>query len=299
MTSRAARIRALRFALAGLIAIASLSAGADEVARGDSAWERRAEGEVEGLPQLGPIEEAVAAYEQALAEQPERLEASWKLLRALHFAGDFATQDPTQQREIFDRAIEVSEAALALLSKRTASGSKLEELEANELVARIEATGVATSDVARLYFWSAINWGAWSRSAGLLRTVQQGVAERLRRYALVTIALEPGYECGGAFRLLGRLHAKLPRVPFLSGWVDRSKAIPLLDRAYELSPSHPGNSLLLALTLLDLDATRRAEALELLEQVAALEPRSSARVEDLVLRRQAREELVALRAEST
>jgi hypothetical protein len=121
--------------------------------------------------------------------------------------------------------------------------------------------------------------------------VREGVATRLRRYTQIAIDLEPEYEEGGAFRLLGRLHAELPRVPFLSGWVDRGRAIPLVERAYAVAPANPGNRLLLALTLLELAPERRAEALDLLRQVEGVTPRPSMQIEDLYARREAREKL--------
>ena len=74
--------RASRLLLASLLGLASLGAYADAVARGDSAWAGRAEGERDGRPLPGPILEAVRAYEAALAARPESLEARWKLLRA-------------------------------------------------------------------------------------------------------------------------------------------------------------------------------------------------------------------------
>jgi hypothetical protein len=164
---------------------------------------------------------------------------------------------------------------------------------------RLEVAGIPPNDVARLYFWSAINWGAWSRNSGLLSAVRQGVANRLHRYTLITIALEPEYDEGGAFRLLGRLHAELPRVPFVSGWIDRNESIPLVERAYAMAPANPSNRLLLALTLLDLAPERRSEALDLLKQVEGLTPRPSMRVEDLIVRREARDRLAAERVEET
>lgn len=158
---------------------------------------------------------------------------------------------------------------------------------------RIERAGLDPRDVARLYFWSAIHWGAWAREAGLLRAVGDGVAGRLHEYTRVAANLEPGYEQGGALRLLGRLHAELPRVPFVSGWVDRGRALPLVERAYALAPEHPGNRVLLALTLLDLAPGRRDEALELLRSVDDSAPRPSMRIEDLAVRELAREVLDA------
>jgi tetratricopeptide (TPR) repeat protein len=276
---------------AALLGVVSLGAYADDLARGDLAWRNRAEGEREGRPRPDPILEAIRSYEAALAARPESLEASWKLLRALHFAGDFVFEDRGERREIFDRGRQVSEPGLELLARQVGSGKRLDELEPEALERLLDAAGVSSSDVARLYFWSAVNWGAWSRVVGLLGAVRQGVATRLHRYTQITIALEPEYEEGGAFRLLGRLHAELPRVPFLSGWVDRGKAIPLVERAYAIAPAHPGNPLLLALTLLDLAPERRAEALDLLRQVEGLTPRPSLRIEDLFVRREARERL--------
>jgi hypothetical protein len=227
------------------------------------------------------------------------VEARWKLLRALHFAGDFAAPGEEESRRIFDRTREVSEQGLDLLADGVGSRVRLEEMDPEEIRNRLAAAEVSERDVARLYFWSAINWGAWSRNAGLLSAVPQGVANRIHRYTLITIALEPEYDEGGAFRLLGRLHAELPRVPFVSGWIDRGESIPLLERAYAMAPANPGNRLLLAITLLDLAPERHREALDLLKQVEGLTPRTSMRIEDLAMRREARERLAAERVGET
>jgi hypothetical protein len=292
-SSRRAVGRVGRCLLTALVGLASIAAGVDDVARGDSAWARRAEGEREGRPQPGAILEALRSYESALSAHPESLETRWKLLRALHFAGDFASEDEQEKRRIFARGGEVSEQGIALLADQVSFGARLEEMDPERIGSRLEAAGIPTSDVARFYFWSAISWGAWSRKVGLLDAVRQGVANRLHRYALVTIALEPELEEGGAFRLLSRLHAELPRVPFVSGWVDRDQALPMIERACAMAPANPGNRLLLALTLLDLAPLRAREALDLLQQVEELEPRPSMRIEDLALRREARERLAA------
>jgi tetratricopeptide (TPR) repeat protein len=279
--------------LAFAFALGCLGAQADPIARGDAAWERRAEGAREGRPQPGPIREAESAYERALEVGPESLEAHWKLLRALHFAGDFAQPEKEEARRIFARARQVSEHGLEVLADRL---GPLEELDPEALRDRAERSDLVPSDVARLHFWSAINWGAWSRTVGVLQAVRQGVANRLHRYTTIAIALEPDYDEGGAYRLLGRLHAELPRVPFVSGWVDPSQALPLIERAYALAPENPGNRLLLALTLLELAPERRREALELLDRVARLTPRHAMQIEDLAMRREARARLREERA---
>lgn len=281
--------------LAVLLGFCSAAARADEVARGDAAWARRAEGEREGRPLPGPIRQAVRSYENVLTARPESLKVRWKLLRALHFAGHFASEGREEKRRIFDRAKDVSEQGLGLLADQVGSGVRLEEMDPEQIGSLLQAMEVSPSDVARLHFWSAINWGAWSRTVGLLGAVRQGVANRLFRCTLIAIALEPEYDGGGAFRLLGRLHAELPRVPFVSGWVDREQAIPLVERAYAMAPANPGNRLLLALTLLDLAPERHSEAVDLLKQVDGLAPRPAMRIEDHAMSVEARDRLIAAR----
>jgi tetratricopeptide (TPR) repeat protein len=283
--------RAGWIALVAVLGICCLGAVSDDIARGDRAWARRAEGERDGRPSSAPILEAVRAYEGALAARPDSLEVRWKLLRALHFAGDFASRSPDTQREIFDRAASVSEQSLDLVTGLVGGGGRLDRIDPEEIGSRLDAAGLLRADVARIYFWSAINWGAWSRVVGLLGAVRQGVADRLHRYTLIAIALEPDYDEGGALRLLGRLHAELPRVPFVSDWVDRDQALPMVERAYALAPANPGNRLLLALTLMELAPERLDEAIDLLDQVGRLEPRPSMVIEDLAMRREARERL--------
>lgn len=277
---------------AGAGGTAAASAPGDSpLERGDVAWSQRHRGAGDGGPAPGPIEAAIAAYDEALAREPGGLEARWKLLRALHFAGEFVAGDEAASRRRFERATDVAEEGMRRLARRTGDGVRLDELAPDEAERRIARSGLDRRDVARLHFWAAIDWGAWSRSVGLLEAVREGVAGRLHRYTRLAIELEPGYEEGGPLRLLGRLHAELPRVPFLTGWVDRDRALPLVTRAYEMAPENPGNRLLLALTLLDLAPERRDQALELLRDVARLEPRPPMRAEDLEMKREARERL--------
>lgn len=268
----------------------------DAIARGEAAYLRRAAGGGDGRAALEPIGEAIRAFQEATAADPRNLEARWKLLRALHFEGEFATDERDAKHRIFDRARALSEEGVALLAERIDGGDRLHELSADLLEERIAQAAVSRYDVAAFYFWSAINWAAWSQTSGLLNAVRRGAAGRIHDYALLVVALDPEHEEGGAHRLLAALHARLPRVPFVSGWVDRSQALAHVERALEIAPEHPGNHLLLAITLLDLHPERRAEALALLEEVSALEPRRATEVEDLAIRREARERLERERA---
>jgi tetratricopeptide (TPR) repeat protein len=286
-----ARIGATTCCALLVLAVLATPARPDAVARGDAAYLRRAEGGRDGRAAPEPIGEAIRAYQEAVATDPHDLEVCWKLLRALHFEGEFAMEERDARRRVFDRARILSDQGTALLAERIGDGDQLHELSADALQERLAQGAASTHDIAAFYFWSAINWAAWSQVSGLLSAVRRGVAGRLHDYALLVLALEPEYEEGGADRLMAALNARLPRVPFLSGWVDRSEALPHVERALAIAPEHPGNHLLLAITLLDLYPERREEALAALEEVSALEPRRRVEVEDLAIRREARERL--------
>jgi hypothetical protein len=176
-----------------------------------------------------------------------------------------------------------------VLAAYAGGSDALARMQPEELRARLDPD--LRRDAAELYFWYAINLGAWSRVAGLLDAVRSGVANRLHDATLRSIALDPDVEQGGAIRLLSRLHSELPRVPLVSGWVDADRAVPLAERAVAEYPQHPGNPYLLALALLSHEPARRAEALRLIVATASLEPRADHVVEDLAIRDDARARL--------
>ena len=93
--------------------------------------------------------------------------------------------------------------------------------------------------------------------------------------------------------MLSCLHGRLPKIPFISGFVHRDQALPLAAQALALDPAPPGNRLLYARTLLRTEPHRRAEALAMLEQLAAEKPDGVERVERSDLRRRASEALAA------
>src|SRR6266545_512362 len=80
-----------------------LAAWQDPIAQGDAAWGRRAQGAQGGQAQPGPIDEAIAAYGRALQADPANLDAAWKLLRALHFKGDYVARTQEEKQKIFAR----------------------------------------------------------------------------------------------------------------------------------------------------------------------------------------------------
>jgi hypothetical protein len=282
-------MRLIATLLVVLLCAGSAPAATAELARADALWARRAEGQVDGRARPDRTSEAIAAYEDALAGAPQSLEPHWKLLRAFWFAADFSTDDAARRRSTYEQALAVSETAFEVLAGKVGGADALAKATPEALRARLGAA--ERRDAAELYFWYAINLGAWSRIAGLFEAVRAGVANRLHDATLRSLALDPDVEQGGALRLLSRLHSELPRVPLLSGWVDPDRAVPLAERAVAEYPQHPGNAYLLGLAILSHAPERREEGLSLIEATASLEPRADQVVEDLAIRNDARKRI--------
>ena len=280
-------LRIVATLLCSMLCASGARASSAALADADVLWARRADGQVDAKARPEPVRAAITGYEGIISADPQNLEAYSKLLRALWFSADFATEDPAQERRTYEQAQDVSERAFAALAERVGGGEALEELSPEALRARLPAAD--HHDAAELYFWHAVNLGAWSRIAGLLEAVRNGVANRLHEATLRSIALDPDVEQGGAIRLLSRLHSELPRVPLLSGWVDHAQALPLAERALAKYPQHPGNPYLLGLAILSNAPERRTEGLRLIESTARLEPRSDHVVEDLAIQIDARD----------
>jgi tetratricopeptide (TPR) repeat protein len=279
-------------ATAGLVVSAPVESGADAleglVARGDRAYAARGlESQGRGRVRPGRIREAIAAYEEALAADPSNLETRWKTMAAVYYAGDFGGFDAVEAHAFFERSRALGEAGIAGVQERL--GLSLAELEAEDVRAAVPAPLVA--DVGRLYFWTGVAWGAWARTQGLLNVATRGVAGKVRGSARVSLALDPTIERGGSQRLLAHLHANLPRVPFVSGWVDREKAVEYAEQALAVKADDLGNRAILGLVLLEVAPGRREEAVAILEAVLVATPRDALRVEDQATQEMVRERL--------
>src|SRR3954453_3478744 len=246
-----------------------LAAQTDSIAAGDAAWARRAEGHQGARALPGPINEAIAGYERAVKEQPDRLEGTWKLLRALLYKGDFTTDSNDAKQKVFARGKEGAEAGIDRLAKRTSGSREKPDAPAPGQAAKAVA---AVPEAKPLFLWSAVHWGLWGDVFGRLAAARQGVGDRVKRYSETLVALDERYEDAAGHRILGRLHTLAPKVPFVTGWVDRGKAVSELRRAVALGPDNFDNHVFLAEALLEYQPAKAAEARDVLRRLIARPP---------------------------
>lgn len=268
-------MRAVLLALA--LPASILAQPASSLAEADRLWSLRAEGSVGSKASAAAIDPVIAACRAALARDPGSIAARGRLMRALYFKGEYVAGDVTAKRAIFDEGRKAAEEALALLRREAsrAAGKDLEKASAVELAPHLKGR----ADAVDAFLWAAADWGKWALAFGKMAAVKQGAASRIRDYAQAVILLDPAYDGGGGYRILGRLHHQTPSVPFLTGWASRSEALKNLRLAVAAGPRNFVGRQFLAEAIWDYESEKRGEARALMRALLDDTPEPDALVE--------------------
>lgn len=249
--------------LAILLVTAPIAA---QIADGDRHYAARAEGGQGARATSARIDHAIAAFEIAVVESPEDLEARWKLLRALRYKGAYASSTTEEKKRIYGAAKSAGQKALAVVARQLAArgvnGAKAKETE-------IAAVGKTIPGVGEIYLWDSINWGEWALAYGKLAAAREGAADKIRREATIAMLIDPRMEDGAPARVLGRLHDQTPRIPFLTGWASSKEAVRFLEQSLQIDPDNKLTMLFLAEALVARDDDAKPRATQLLRAVAS------------------------------
>lgn len=264
------------------------------LAEADAHYGRRAEGRIGARASPREIAEAIADYERA-AEDPTSAEARWKLARALYFQGSYTGRDAEGQRAAFEEARRVSEEAVAILARR--SGETQKHFLSLSIPARVRLLS-RDRDAVPASFWAAVAWGQWALAAGKGEAARTRAATQIRYYARLVVALDPQFEEGGGYRILGRLHDRAPWIPFLTDWVSRREALHNLRLAVQVDARNFVNRHFLAEALASGGTAERSEAITIEEGLVADVPSPGHLVEEFAIQEEARRNLAAWRKTS-
>src|ERR1700730_4054347 len=105
------------FAISGVF-VAMATAAAAQVAEGDLQWAARAEGHQSGHAKPAHADAAIAAYQKAIAQNPNDLEARWKLLRTLRFKAAYVATTIDDKKQVYGAAKKAGEDTLAVLDRQ-------------------------------------------------------------------------------------------------------------------------------------------------------------------------------------
>jgi len=246
------------FALIAVVVTASA-----QVSEGDQHWNARAEGHQGGRAKPGQIDAAIAGYQKAVMQEPNNLEAHWKLLRAVRFKGAYVASTTDEKKRIYAIGKNEGQTAIAVINRALAAkGVKADAPE--KQVADAARTIPGAGEV---FFWDSVNWGEWALAYGKMAAVRQGAADRIRREATMAMLVDPKMDGGGPQRVLGRLHDQTPRVPFITGWASSKEAVRFLRESYKIDPTNKITRVFLADALVSNDSKNGPEAIRILREV--------------------------------
>lgn len=257
----------MKRAMAAVLGILMATSATAQLADGDAHWNARAEGSQNGRAKADNINAAIAAYQRAIAADPNDLESRWKLLRSLRFKGAYVATSNDEKKQIYAQAKKAGQEALSVLDKRfAAKGIKSVSRTTEGQVADAARTIPGASE---MFLWDAINWGEWALAYGKLAAAREGAADRIRREATIANLADPRLEGGSPSRVLGRLHDQTPHIPFLTGWASSREAVKFLNESLKVDPTNKITIVFLAEAMVNNNSDTRPQAVQMLKNAVA------------------------------
>jgi tetratricopeptide (TPR) repeat protein len=247
-----------------------------QTADGDRHYAARATGAQGAHAKAAQIDAAIAAYQRAIAQNANDLEAHARLLRAYRFKGAYVAANNDEKKKIYAEAKTAGEKALGVVARMlSAKGVKPDAPEKNAAAAARALPGAAD-----VYLWDAINWGEWALAYGKMAAARQGAADRIRREATIANLIDPALELGAPARVLGRLHDQTPHIPFITGWASAKEATKFLEQSLQHDPTNKVTLVFLAEALVSRDSSSKPRAIQLLRTAVGTPPHPEYAVED-------------------
>ena len=246
---------------------------AAQVADGDRHYAARADGAQGARAKAEPIDAAIAAYQRAIAANPNDIDAHWKLLRAYRYKGAYVAANAEQKKQIYGTAKVAGEKALAVVNTRLRTNAKSSEKQVADAARAVQGAG-------EVFLWDAVNWGEWAVAYGKMAAARQGAADRIKRGATIAHMVDPRMEMGSPSRVLGRLHDQTPRIPFITGWASSKEALRFLNESLKIDPSNKLTLVFLAEATESADSSKKPQAIQMLRSAISTPLHPDFTVED-------------------
>lgn len=251
-------------ACACMIPVAMAAEAENLLRQADMWYEKRASSFDSRNMKVDPvsIDKAIELYREGFPEATgaAKEEACWKLIRACFFKGQYAATESETKKRAYDLGKSVGH----------------------------EGLGIFPESVA-IHTWVAIIWGVWGEEYGIIRSAREGVAGRIKQHCERVIELDAAFQDAAGYRVLGRLHFKVPKIPIILGWPSKEKALAYLEEANRIAPGNLYNRQYLAEALYE--RGREGRARELMEGIVESVRLDQGIVEDAFIRKRATETL--------
>src|SRR5438132_12615828 len=154
-----------------LSALLFTSVASAQIAEGDQHWAARAEGHQSGRAKPAQIDAAIAAYQKAVAQNPNDREARWKLLRSLRFKGAYVASSSDDKKKVYSTAKKAGEDTLAIVDRLLSAKGMKSVSKATEKEVADVAKSIPGAD--EVFLWDAVNWGEWALAYGKMAAVRE------------------------------------------------------------------------------------------------------------------------------
>ena len=221
----------------------------NELEKGITLYNQRLEGSVKSSAKPEPITNAISHFQYALKNSATETDAELYLLKSYYFRGKYVHKDKKKQKSDFNRGKELGEKYIKKYP-----------------------------DSAPFRYWYLVNLGSWSEVYGIITAAREGVADLMREHSEVIISLDPEYENGGGYFMLGAVHFKSPYIPFFLSWPDNDDAIKYLTKAFNIGEATPNQKVYLAQALYK--DGQKYRAIDMLKEVANMQPSTEETVRD-------------------
>jgi hypothetical protein len=227
--------------------IASAKAGINE---GADFYTKRQDGSKGTLASTENIDKAIEQFSAALLSPESEKDAALYLLKSYYYKAEFAIQDKDEKKKIFNEGKALGE---KYIKKYPTS--------------------------AEFRYWYLVNLGSWAQVYGILTAAREGVSDLMKTHSEKIIELDPEYQNGGGYFMLGAVHFKSPYIPFILSWPDNDDAIKYLQLSVDTGKAEMNQKNYPAQALSKDRQDEKARAL--LEEVLNTKPGTTTLVEDL------------------
>lgn len=202
------------------------------------------------------INKAILMFYTALKTTDDE-KATQYLLQCYYFKGAFVVKTKVEQQKNYLKGALLGEHAIKIYPK-------------NETI----------------LMWYIANFSKYGESLGLVNSAKNGLADKVKLHAEKLLELNPKFNDGAGYKILGVINYKVPHIPLMLTWPSKTKAEEYLKKALAINPKSISNLYYYAEFLSEVK--RKEEAKIVLKMVVETHPRKTNLIEDLYDLNQAR-----------
>tara|TARA_Y100000590_G_scaffold444313_1_gene574902 strand:- start:660 stop:1472 length:813 start_codon:yes stop_codon:yes gene_type:complete len=232
-----------------LLTLSFLFSQAPSFDEGVDYYNNRSEHSIGSVTDDQNILKAINIFESQLDSNRD-LEAAIYLVKSYYYMAQYVLQEFEDKRLYFELAKDLSEKYI-----------------------------IKYPESVEVLYWNLANMSNWAKLVGLRAISKLGGAEEYRERAVDIILMDPEYENGGGYFLLGAVYYTAPNIPIILTWPNNDKAIQYFTKAVSTGKSTPLQLLYLSKALLDGDYYDRAKIY--LSKLISMDPTSENYIEDL------------------